>query len=130
MATEFEKMLSKLEKNEAPTNQLVQSLMLKINFQIDKDYLEFIRTYDGAEGTISEGSYLLLWRIKDLIELNPYYKDDDFSTKVFIIGSNGGGTAYGIKKDDDSFFKSTFLELADELEYCGKDFKEFLLHIA
>lgn len=50
---------------------------------------------NGGEGTIGEDSYLRLWKIEEIIESNKGYSVEEFAPGLIIIGSDGGGTAYG-----------------------------------
>ena len=130
MESPFENLLNRLQKNQSPTIEQMQKLTLKIDFLIDHDYFEFIKKHNGAAGFVNKNSYLMLWEIDDLVSLNPYYQDDEFCNAVFLIGSNGSSTSYGIKKTDGSFFKAPFIDMPDELESCGNNFTKFLLTIA
>ncbi len=64
------------------------------NFKLPDDYIEFLRFTNGGEGFIGEQSYIMLWPIQDMIELNKSYKVNEYASGLFLFGSNGGGEAY------------------------------------
>lgn len=128
--SKIDELLGKITKNNKPNEDEISLLMNKIDFNIDQDYLNFIKLHDGAEGFIGESSYILLWGVGDLLSLNPYYEeaiDDGYSGSVFLFGSNGGDTAYGIKKAGGIFFEAPFIGMSNDTSILrGNNFTEFL----
>jgi len=123
-------LLSKVTKKSAPGKEEIAALMNKVDFKIDQDYLDFIEAHDGAEGFVGDSSYIILWTVKDLISLNPYYGesiDNGYSKSLFLFGTNGGDTAYGIRKSDGVFIEAPFIGMSTEtLIELGRNFMEFL----
>lgn len=58
------------------------------------DYLQFLRTQNGGEGTLEDG-YIILWKSEELIPFNLKYEVKQHAPGVFLFGSNGGGEGYG-----------------------------------
>jgi len=85
---------------------------LKIKFP--PDYIDFMLKTNGGEGNIGEESYLRLWKIEVLIESNEDYLVNEFAPGLLIIGSDGGGTAYGYD------FREEFPKLI-EVDFIGMD---------
>ena len=123
-------LLSVVTKKSKPRKEEIVALMNKVDFKIDQDYLDFIEAHDGAEGFVGDRSYILLWTIEDLISVNPYYEesiDDGYSKSLFLFGSNGGDTTYGIRKSDGVFVEAPFIGISPETSIeRGRSFMEFL----
>ena len=58
-------------------------------------YINFMKKHNGGEGDIGE-TWLILFRIEDLQEINDDYCIEEFLPGHIIIGTNGGGELYGI----------------------------------
>lgn len=58
---------------------------------------DFVRqcAYRGA-GRIGSGGHLILWDVSELETINDEYCVEEFMTGIFLIGSDGGGDAYGV----------------------------------
>jgi len=109
-------------------------LITKIDFDIDTNYLSFIKKYNRTYGFIN-GTYLHLWAIKDLISLNPYYDesvDDGYSLGLFFIGSDVGDIGYSIRKRDGMFVEIAFLDIGTDVseKESGRNFDEFIAYIS
>ncbi|WP_163103431.1 SMI1/KNR4 family protein [Peribacillus alkalitolerans] len=65
---------------------------LKIKFP--SDYIDFMLKNNGGEGDIGN-SYLRLWRMEHIVESNEDYAIEEFASGLIVIGSDGGGTAFG-----------------------------------
>jgi len=99
----------------------------KIDFQIDKDYLGFIKKHNGAEGFLSRDNYLLLWNVEDLTALNPYYKDDPECKNYFFFGSDGSNLGYAFDKSNSDVIAIDFLEIGTtEPKFIATSFKLFI----
>jgi hypothetical protein len=122
-------LLNKLNRRSKPSEDLVQSLLNKIDFNIDPEYLTFVKTSNGGEGFLN-ANYLLLYEIEDLIALNPYYEDHDFCNQIFAIGSNGGNDLYAVRKTNSEFITVPFLDMnEEESKIMGANFNEFLNYL-
>ena len=58
------------------------------------DYCNFICETNGGEGFIGK-HYLILWKAEDLECFNREYEVEKYARGLFLIGSNGGGEAFG-----------------------------------
>ena len=73
--------------------------ILKINSVVlQKQYVEFMEEHDGGEGDIGE-TWLILFPLEELQEINNDYCIEEFLPNHIIIGSNGGGELYGINDE-------------------------------
>lgn len=95
---------------------------------LPSDYLDFIQLHNGCVGFIGKfDNYIDFWKLENVLELNPYYPDEQFSKEVVIIGSDGGGTLYGYDLKDKCFFKTDVYEMTrDSSIKCGTTFLDLI----
>ena len=117
----------KINKNKPLTENEVKEFLSKINFLLPSGYLDFMRGTNGAE-IYSGEEYLLLWPITDLLVLNRGYAVETFIPDFFLIGSDGGDTAYAVEKNTGKIFEMPFIGMSkDEALYRFEDFNELLV---
>ena len=74
----------------------VGEIIEKINdVVLPNDYIEFMKRPNGGQGDIGD-TWLILYRLEELQEINDDYEIEVFLPGHIIIGSNGGGELYGI----------------------------------
>jgi hypothetical protein len=112
MNKDIEKKIEQLNKNEAPDNNDYSLLLKKIDFDIDKDFLEFIKNHNGAEGNIGSNRYILFWNTEQLISLNPYYEDDTKCEELFFFGTDGSNLGYAFDKKNKKIVSIDFLDIS------------------
>jgi hypothetical protein len=123
--------LKDFELNEPTTPTLIKEVEEQLNFIFPEDYFELLLHSNGGEGSIGE-SYLVLWKVEELIELNEAYGAQEFTPGLLIIGSDGGDTAYCIdtKSDFKPFVHVPFIGMdLDEVERCGGSLQEFFSYL-
>ncbi|MCJ8012728.1 SMI1/KNR4 family protein [Paenibacillus sp. KQZ6P-2] len=131
MKEKSKEFLANFEENGPIPEISIKKLEEEINFILPRDYFDFMLGSNGGEGTIGE-TYLALWKIEDLFELNEAYGVQDFAPGLMIIGSDGGDTAYCIDKryDNKPLISVPFIGMdLNEVEICGNNFEEFLEYI-
>lgn len=131
MDEQIKALLSQFELNEPASEINIKKVeeLLKINFP--QEYYDFLLISNGGEGAIGQ-SYLILWKIEDLIELNDAYGVEEFAPGLLIIGSDGGDTAYciDIRSDIKPFVQVPFIGMdLSEVQGCSNDFKGFLSYL-
>lgn len=90
---------------------------------LPKDYVEFMKKHNGGEGDIGE-TWLILYPLEELQEINDDYEIEQFLPNHIIIGSNGGGELYGIDGKG-NYFNVPVLIDEDDVALLGTDI-EFL----
>jgi hypothetical protein len=123
--------LQDFERNEPIAEATIKKLEAEINFIFPEDYFAFMMDSNGGEGSIGE-SYLTLWKIEDLEELNEAYGVQDFAPGLLIIGSDGGDTAYCMDTRSESkpFVSVPFIGMdLSEVRECGNNLGEFLEYL-
>lgn len=128
MDEQFKVLLSQFDHNEPASEINIKNVeeLLSINFP--QEYYDFLLISNGGEGAIGQ-SYLVLWEIEDLVELNDAYGVEEFAPGLLIIGSDGGDTAYciDIRSDIKPFVQVPFVGMdLSEVQVCSNDFKGFL----
>jgi len=119
--------LSTLKKNDLPTADTFDAVVKKLDFPIDKDYLDFIQKHNGAAGFLNDEHYVLFWEVVDLIALNPYYKHDPKGNNYFFFGSDGSSLGYAFDKINDAIVAVDFYEFGiAEPTYIAPTFKLFI----
>jgi hypothetical protein len=97
--------------------------------EIPLDYCDFLTQSNGAIGFIGK-SYIQLWSIEEIFQMNDGYNAKEFYPGMLLIGTDGGGEAYVIDLRSDSksrygmipFITSGF----DDLIQFGDSFTDFL----
>jgi len=92
------------------------------------DYVDFLRIGNGGEGFIGD-SYALFWRLDELKTLNAEYEVDEFAPGLLLIGSDGGGEAFGFDTRERSWpvVRVPFVGMdIDLLAVLGRTFPDFL----
>jgi hypothetical protein len=102
------------------------------NKDLPSDYLDFMLTYDGGVGFVgTDENYLDLWNIRNIIDLDPYFSDDQLSKEIIVIGTNGSGTLYAYDLINKFFFESDEFEMTREnVINCDKSFLDFIKYLA
>lgn len=84
--------------------------------ELPKEYIEFMKLHNGGEGDVG-GSWLVLFPIEELQEINNDYKEY-LPTGHIIIGSNGGGELFGLNSFGKYFIVPEIIE-EEYLEIIG-----------
>lgn len=109
---ELVKLTAGLDLNPPPSGEDLKSLLQKVDFEIDQDYIAFIRDHDGASGSMNDSSYILLWKASEVVQLNPYYEGVEECDKLLFIGSDGGSKGYAFDKVSGKIVGIDFLDIA------------------
>lgn len=128
MDEQIKALLSQFELNEPASEINIKKVEKLLNINFPQEYYDFLLISNGGEGAIGQ-SYLVLWKIEDLIELNDAYGVEEFAPGLLIIGSDGGDTAYciDIRSDLKQFVQVPFIGMdLSEVRGCSNDFKGFL----
>ncbi|UKB85368.1 hypothetical protein LF887_07010 [Chryseobacterium sp. MEBOG06] len=118
----------KLAKNEIPSQSLYEKLIKKNDFNIDKDYLDFISKYNGAEGAVNADAYLSFWDIENILSCNPYYEDVEECLNLFFFGTDGSNYGYAFDKNTGKIIGIDFLDIGNTSpNIFGNSFTDFLI---
>lgn len=117
----------KLRCNNAPQRADVEVFMNSLDFNVDPDLIEFITQCDGAEGFVSDDSFVQIWRLEDVLSLNPYYEDIEECKDLFFFGSDGSNLGFAVDKHSGNFVAIDFLDIGMKPpQTLGSSFRDFL----
>ena len=123
--------LSYLTKRSSPNEIEFSSLLNKIDFNIDEEYVNFIKIYNGGEGCFENGKCVLFWQIRDIINLNPYYKFIKECENLFFIGSDGSSLGYAFNKQNEKIVSIDLLDIGVESPVqIANSFEKFLAYLS
>ena len=121
-------MTKNLKKRQGASEEAISSLKCMCE-RLPEEYIEFLRTSNGAEGFIGNG-YLSMWSAEDVVSLNQKYRVQEFAPGLLLFASDGGGTGYGFDCRTSNalpIVDVTFVGLSfDESIPRGNTFGEFL----
>lgn len=95
---------------------------------LPEEYKAFLHVSNGFNDEIGQG-YLILWSVDELAMADAY-ELFELQPDRFLIGSNGGPTAYGIIGGNYVSIPFVFSgPWQDEVRVLGRDFDEFIAAI-
>ncbi|GAB4191303.1 MAG: hypothetical protein Fur006_34300 [Coleofasciculaceae cyanobacterium] len=118
-----------LNKNQGASENALNQFMMSSGIKLPEQYLEFMRISNGTEGFIGENSYLILWPIEQIGELNEAYAVAEFAPGLLVFGSNGGDIAYAFdtRSEKMQIVEVPFIGMnLDNVKLCGTTFNSFL----
>lgn len=118
-----------LKKNEGANENALNDFMAASGLRIPDQYFDFMRSSNGASGFVGESSYLLLWPIEQILELNEAYAVEEFAPGLLLFGSNGGDVAYAFDTHSEEMpiVEVPFIGMdLDAVNLCGITFVDFL----
>lgn len=118
--------MATIDRNTAPTAQEVEVFLKQIDFAFPKGFIDFFKESNGADISTDE-SYIILWALTDMIQLNKDYSVEEYAPEFFIFGSDGGDTAYAIEKSTSDIYEMPFIGMSkEEAVFKNKTFTEFI----
>jgi len=118
--------MTTINRNIAPIKQEVENFLKQIDFKLPEGFIEFFKDSNGADIS-SDENYMVLWALTEMIQLNRDYNVDEYAPDFFIFGSNGGGTAYAVKKSTSDIYEIPFIGMSnEEAVFKNKTFSEFI----
>jgi hypothetical protein len=72
----------------------------RMGFRFPDDYKFFLKHANGAAGPIGLESYIALWPLNELIELNEGYEVQRYAPHLVMFGGTGGGEAFAFHRSD------------------------------
>jgi predicted kinase len=76
-------------RNSGATEEQIQHVEQGLPFELPHDYKEFLRWSNGGEGKLGS-TYLSLWKVEEISQLNNDYQITHYLPNVLGIGSDGG----------------------------------------
>ena len=127
MIDKLNKYMSDFEAvNDLDIDNKIEKAQKQLDFDLPTDYSEVIRKFNGSEGEVGENSWLDLFPINQLIEINGYYSDlmnqiPDF----FLFGKDAADTGFAFHKKNGGYYAFGLIA-PDPIEFYGNTFLEFI----
>ena len=121
------------ELRQGTSDEEIERVEKTVGRRLPTEYRNFMRRSNGAEGTLPNGKYLMLWPIDQLAELNAGYCVSEFAPGLFLFGSNGGGEAYAFDTRDEPMriVELPFIPMShEESTEMGTSFEAFVRVLA
>lgn len=98
--------------NPPASREEIEKVQTELKFPLPKSYIEFLLIRNGGEGFIGD-SYVILWKVEELVSRNSAYNVAEFAPGLFLFGSNGGGEAFGfdIRSETGSIISIPFITM-------------------
>lgn len=133
MDFKIKKLTEKMELSEPTTIEIIEKEEEKLEIKLPEQYKKFMLYSDGAEGTVGDNAYLVIWPIDQIALLNEEYAVNEFTPGLVYFGSDGGGMAYAFdfrEKQEASIVQFPFESISiKDVELCGSDFMQFLEYL-
>jgi len=126
-------LVAEMSLRESASDEAVTKLSEDLKVKLPKQYVEFLKYSNGAEGKIGESGYLLIWSVEEVKELNDGYNVAEFVSGFLLFGGDGGGELYAF---DTRYNEMPIVNVPaicidfDDVRFCGNTFAEFLTHVA
>lgn len=119
--------LREIELNNEGSKSVIVEVEQKLGVKFPDDYKEFIQKNNGGEGSIGGYSYISIWKIEDVIELNELYEVKEYTPNFVYFGSDGGDMAYAFdfSSEECKYIEFPFMSIKeDEKIILGNSLKE------
>ena len=129
MDNDLMKYFEKIDLNAPSTEQEIERVEKTLSFRFPDDYRQILLKHNGGEGSIGSNSYLVLWSVNDIIELNEAYEVHEFAPGLILFGTDGSDNAYAfdIRTDTKNIVNVPFIGMdLDEITVCADRFRDFL----
>jgi hypothetical protein len=129
--TKISELLKCFEFNAPASENQIAEFERNERLSLPQCYRDFLKTGNGGEGAVGEYGYACFWKIEDIAGLNFAYHVQEYLPGYLVIGSDGGGEAFAIKRDEGCFFQVPFVGLSgDDCIFMGNVFGEFLANLS
>jgi hypothetical protein len=119
--------IQRFQPNAPASSEALAALRAALPKPLPEGYVAFLQRTNGGEGFLGE-RYLRLWRAEELIEVNRGYNVAEFFPNLFLIGTDGGGEAYGfdVSGNDATVFEVPFIGMPSDASAIANSFDSFL----
>jgi hypothetical protein len=106
----------------------IQHAEQRLGVQFPGDYIDFLLRSNGFVGYTPRGADISLDPVQQLAALNEAGGRNQYFPDIVIIGSNGGGTAYGFtrRRGAVEYVRFDFVDPNDTIEYVGHSLLDML----
>jgi len=104
----LEKLTNSFDTITPATTSAIETAEKFFNLQLPTDYKEFLQFTNGLEGETID-SYLVLWSVEEVVELNQAYNVKEFVSDIILIGSDGAEDAFAFDTTNMTIVKLPFI---------------------
>ncbi|MEC0093412.1 SMI1/KNR4 family protein [Paenibacillus macquariensis] len=122
---------NEIDNNPGIEQKLISEIEAQLGISFPNDYVELLSEINGMEGSVGN-SYIRLWSMNELVELNKDYSVQEFAPGILLIGSDGGGEAfaYDLRDNEMKIVKIPFIPMdVEEIIICGNDLNSFYKYL-
>jgi hypothetical protein len=124
-------LLKGFEFNDPASEDQIAAFERTAGISLPRCYRDFLKMGNGGEGPVGECGYARFWKIGEIADLNRDYHVQESLPGYLLIGSDGGGEAFAIKRDEAVYVQVTFVGLSEEdCMSMGNGFEEFLSNLS
>lgn len=131
MDFKIKKFFNQMNLNMPISDRDFDNIQLNLKIKFPKEYVDFMKEYNGGEGQIGK-SYLAIWPIDQIAQLNDAYAVKEFTPSLVYFGSDGAEIAYAFNYNSENIsiveFPFESIDIKDA-KYCGSTFIEFLNYL-
>ena len=117
---------NKIKKNNPATREEIDSFLEQIDFMLPEGFIEFYTATNGAF-VYADITYIALWPINEMVQMNLNYQVEDFMPDFFIFGSNGGLESFAIEKKTGYIYNVPFISSGKDAIFVCKKFNELFI---
>jgi SMI1 / KNR4 family (SUKH-1) len=129
---QLDRLLSTVDAGPPATDAQIALVEGALGGPLPQHYCEFLAHANGCEGVVGV-SYVALWSVDQLAELNDAYSVNEFAPGLLLIGSDGDDTAYALdrRRDDAPVISVPFVGMSiAEVHQIGDDMVDLLAAVA
>src|SRR4051812_10268874 len=104
-------LLKDFEFNDPTSEDQIVAFERVEGIRLPNCYRDFLKMGNGGEGPIGEFGYANFWKIEEIAGLNRSYHVQEYLPGYLVIGSDGGGEAFAIKRDATVYVQVPFVGL-------------------
>ena len=114
------------------TAEQVNAVQSGLDFILPADYVELVLAYNGWEGEIGEESWLCLFPLEDLVQVNINYRLlMEQIPDYFLFGKDAAEGGYAFHKTNHTYHEFGLMSnfKTDSMHFYGNNLREFLEHL-
>jgi hypothetical protein len=122
-----------LKKNPGADENALGQMSSSLGISLPADYVEFLRSTNGAEGPVGEQSYVSVWPVEEVKVLNDEYAVSEFAPGLLLFGSDGGDTGYAFdtRSKEERIVEVPFIGMSlDAVTPRGRSLADFFEYLA
>ena len=129
MEDSYLNLMENVEFGDAVSVERILEVENEMGIKFPMFYKSFMQNHNGAEGEVGKNSYLAIWTIDEIAELNRDYGVNDFTPGLVYFGSDGGRMAFAFDMRNEKIniveFPTDSIHIEDAI-YISDSFEGFI----